>query len=429
MSRGILSRAVWSALRRNRPSVPPGAGRGDAVRLADSPTLAHLAPAIRGGDALRAVDLLTGDTAFIAPPDPTGWLQAVQAGNPPPAPGAVPLRVLCWNLALLDVHVGPWSYRRSPFVDERRRPVVDLVLADGADIVFLQELWHAVDQRYLLDRAPAAGYRVACPARAHVDGLAVLVREELVTGDLEVEVHPFEVQDRIEALELPGKERFLRSWMRCSFDHPLLGHLTLFDTHFAPYPRAWWRRIVEARSLGLEVARQPADSLVIVAGDLNSGPFYARQSWRTPGDRIDHDWWHNAISLPLLQHYGGLVDLAIRGRSPEDADLEVRQSRLLENDPEAAVRSPLPCTDDHRRAFTATDCNRLYHMQYAGTEQPARLDHILARDPTGRVHVQASRHRFTERTMSVGTERVEPSDHYGVEVELLVSPVATSGTQ
>ncbi len=429
MMPGVLPRALWSLLRRNRPSVPLGAGRGDADFLVDSESMAHIADAVSGGAQLRAVDLLRGDVDIIAPPDPTDWLQAVQAGNPRPVADAVPLRVLCWNLALLDVHVGPWVYQQSPFVDERRRQVIALLVDDGADIIFVQELWHARDQTTLRDLAVAAGYRVACPPRRHVDGLAVLVREEHVVGELEVEVRPYEVQDRLEALDLPIKERFLRSWLRCSFEHPVLGRLTLFDTHLAPYPPAWRRRVVQARSLGLEVARQPADALVLVAGDLNAGPFYARQSWLAPGDRIQHDWWHNALSLPVLQHYGGLVDLAIRGRSAADADLEVRQARLLDNDPVAAVQAPLSCSDDHRRAFTATDCNRLYFMQYAGTEQAARLDHVLARDPSGRVHVAGSRHRFVEPTLSVAGERVEPSDHYGVEVELLVAPVATSGTQ
>lgn len=417
---GPGARLLWSLLRRNRPSVPLGAGRGDLVLLQDSPALAHLARAILGAEARTALSLLTEPVDFIAAPDPSELLRRTCAGNPPAATGAVPLRVLCWNLALLDVHIGPWTYRRSPWVEERREPVLRRVVEDGADIVLLQELWHARDQARLAELAPGGGYRLVCPPRPHVDGLAVLVREELIAGPVEVELRPYGVQDRLEALELPGKETFLRSWLRCTFDHPVLGRLSVFDTHLSAYPPAWRRRLHQCRSLGQVLADRPPGELVLAGGDLNCAWSYGRQSWRLPNGTLDGYWWHNALSLPLLHHYGGLVDLAIRGRSPADATAEVALGRRLPNDPKAAVAS-VPAVDHaHRQAYTATDGNALYWRQYAGTEQPARLDHVLARDPDGRVHVAASRHRFTERELELDRERVELSDHYAVEVELQV---------
>lgn len=425
MSRGAgraLADLVWSLLRVNRPTVPVGVGRGDGVRLSDSPPLWHLADAIDGGQELVAADLLRRELRFVAAPDPTGWLRDTCRGNPPPTPDSVPLRVLTWNLALLDVLVAGRPYRQSPWVRERREGVFARLLSSGADIVLLQELWHAPEIQALGERAPAAGYRLCCPPRRHVDGLAVLLREEVLAGEPEVEVHAYGHQDRLEALDLPRKDRIHRSWLRVGFVHPALGPLSVFDTHLQAYPHAWKHRLHQSRALGLAVARRPADELVLVGGDLNAGAFYGRQAWRRPGGGIDSAWWHDALSLPALHHYGGLVDLAIRGRPLAEADLEVRLGRALDNDPEAALRGGLGCSEEHLRAYTATDCNRLYHRQYAGTEQPARLDHLLARDPAGRIHVAGSRHRFTERDLDVGGEQVEASDHYGVEVDLAVAP-------
>ena len=417
-----LSGLLWSLLRVNRPTVPVGAGAGDGVPLSDSPTLWHLADAIDGGASLVTADLLRRSLRFVSAPDPSAWLVETHRANPAAAPAAVPLRVLTWNVALLDVHVAGRPYRQSPWVQQRREAVFDRVLGADADVVLLQELWHRPEIQRLDHRARAAGYHLLCPPRRQVDGLAILLRQGTFLGTPEVELHAYGHQDRLEALLLPRKDHILRSWMRVGFEHPRLGRVSVFDTHMQAYPHAWKHRLHQSRALGLEVARRPADELVLVGGDLNAGAFYGRQSWRRPDGSIDSAWWHDAISLPALHHYGGLSDLAIRGRPAQDVDLEVRLGRAVDNDPVAAARQGLGCTAEHLRAYTATDCNLLYHRQYAGTEQPARLDHLLARDPTGRVHVAHSRHRFTERDVEVGGERIEASDHYAVEVDLRVAP-------
>jgi len=63
----------------------------------------------------------------------------------------------------------------------------------------------------------------------------------------------------------------------------------------------------------------------------------------------------------------------------------------------------------------------LYFTQYGGTEFPARLDQVFARDTDERVVVARSRIDFTEQ-LRFGDTLVEPSDHYAVIVELVVSP-------
>ena len=417
---GAAARLLWSLVRRDRPSVPLGAGAGDTTPLTRAPALAHISTALLGGEDLAVMDLLRRELVFCSPPDPTQWLRAMHADNPPAPARGVPLRVLTWNIALLDVRVGPYPYKSSPYLPKRRDAVFERVLGAGADIVLLQELWHSADISRLSDRVGQSAYRLFCPRRRWVDGLAVLIREALLAGPVDVELQPYASQDRLEAMDLPGKEQFLRSFMRVGFVHAELGPISIFDTHMQAYPKAWARRLQQARALGLAVARRPAHELVLVGGDLNAGPFYGRQTWCKPDGTRDQSWWHDALSLPALHHYGGLRDLAIQGRASQDVDLEVRLGRLLDNDPGRAVSEPPQATPEHLRAFTATDANRLYHAQYAGTEQPARLDHLLGRDHDHRIHVRSSRHRFTERDVDVGDTWVEPSDHYGVEVDLLV---------
>lgn len=410
---------MWGAETRSALGSEPA----DTTSLRQSRPLSHLAQAIVGGERLRAVDLLQHSLEFCAPPDPTEELRRTCAENPAPHPDAVGLRLLCWNLALLDVRVLGRIYKQSPWLTERRPVVFERLLGSGADIMWIQELWQPPEIRLLEKLAPLAGYRLFCPPRDQRDGLAFLLREGSWSGEVQVQVQAYEVQAHQEALAMPGKDSMRRSFLRLSFEHPRLGPLSLYDTHMQAFPKAWRKRMIQSRRLGLEVARRPPEELVLVGGDLNAAPFYARQSWRCPDGRYDSNWWHNALSLPLLQHYGGLVDLALRGRSAEDADADVRVARQLANDPRAALAPQPDGSDEHLRTFTATDHNRLYHRQYAGTEQPARLDHLLARDPHGRVHVQSSRHRFIEREVQTPEGPVEPSDHYAVEVELRVSPL------
>ncbi|MCB9781268.1 MAG: endonuclease/exonuclease/phosphatase family protein [Alphaproteobacteria bacterium] len=414
-------RAAWSLLRRDRPPVPVGRADRDGAFLDEAPALRHVAAAIGGAHRWTAADLQARRPPLVAPPDPTAWLREMHGANPTPTADAVPLTVLTWNVALLDVKVFGRPHKASPYVDERRVPVLERALRAGADVVLLQEVWHAQDVGALRRLAADAGYRVACPERAHVDGLAVLLRDGIVAGGLDVEVRPYGSQVRLEALELPGKEQFLRSFLRVTWTHPELGRITVFDTHLRAYPEGWPARLQQSRTLGLEAARRPSDELVIVGGDLNAGAYYGRQTWQRPDGRIEYGWWANALSLPALCHHGGLVDLAIMGRPAADVDLEVRLGRTMRNDPDAAIVAPLDCDAAHQRAYTATDCNRLYFLQYAGTEQAARLDHLLVRDPTRRVHVARSRHRFMARDLELDAEAVEPSDHYGVEVDLRIS--------
>jgi hypothetical protein len=126
-------------------------------------------------------------------------------------------------------------------------------------------------------------------------------------------------------------------------------------------------------------------------------------------------------------HYAGVTDLAVRGRSAADADLDITLGDMVPNVPEEAERTPLGtpgyCERTPSVLFTATDCNPMYFAQYAATEFPARIDFVMARDPRNRVHVDASSLAFTTPVAYGG--RMGPlSDHYGQLVELRVAPAS-----
>jgi hypothetical protein len=122
------------------------------------------------------------------------------------------------------------------------------------------------------------------------------------------------------------------------------------------------------------------------------------------------------LAYPLLLHFGGLVDLVVMGRSPENAASDVDLGAQVK------TVSPEWCAQIGHSTFTASDCNALYRIQYEGTEYPARIDHLLASDPTGRIHVAKSGLIFTDKVHFGDGLVIEPSDHYGIFVDLRVRP-------
>ena len=91
--------------------------------------------------------------------------------------------------------------------------------------------------------------------------------------------------------------------------------------------------------------------------------------------------------------------------------------------PDGMRRAPPSCASHAPPTFTATDCNSLYMKQYAGTEPPARLDHLLAHDPGGRIHALSTSVVLTEpEAVDVGGCKVELSDHYGLLVDVYAAP-------
>jgi endonuclease/exonuclease/phosphatase family metal-dependent hydrolase len=283
------------------------------------------------------------------------------------------------------------------------------------------------------------------------------VKRELVAGavagehfdDGQVESVGFASQLADEKAWLPGKRRFNRGWLQVRFEHALLGPVSIFNTHVHAFPSNWRYRAQAARQLGLAVAEaSDAGDLVFVGGDFNAAPYYADDSWIHPaaqGGGADDTGFENTISYAALLHYGGLADLAVRGwRHQPDRDVVVGRSAVNQPDfydrevfasdgatmkepfhacPEGMRRAPASCASHTPATFTATDCNGLYMKQYAGTEPPARLDHLLVADPDDRVHAVGASIVLTDpEAVDVGDCKVELSDHYGVLVDLYVAP-------
>jgi hypothetical protein len=415
--------------------VPLGGDETDGFLLGGAAESAHLAAAVEGGDTLTFGGLLErGDgLVFTAAPDPSALLTATNVlDDDRPRAGRVPLSLLTYNVGLLDVNIfGVVPYAETPHLERRRSVLPGLIFDRGVDVVVLQEVWLPGDVEEFRRTAEGFGYRVFVQERdGHNDGLMSFVRQDILLpgADVEFDFAAFGAQNGTEYFPGPGIQR---GWVSFRFVHRELGGIRVFNSHMQAYPESWSNRAKQARELGIamrtSVAAEAdtANDLVFAGGDFNAGPYYKEAVWRTPVDGDQTAWFHNTISYPVLLAYGGLVDLAVMGRPAVDALADVVLGNTVVNDPAAALATPGAeagwCERTPHTTFTASDCNSLYFQQYAGTEYPARLDHWMARDPAGRIVVDRSALTFTEK-LRFGDTEVEPSDHYGVLVELLVAP-------
>jgi endonuclease/exonuclease/phosphatase family metal-dependent hydrolase len=406
-----------------RDGIPIGEAEADRVPLAGTPLFAHYQSTLPG--VTTVADLFTRTLAFTGKPTPRELLRSMQASNPPAAAGAVPLSVLSYNVALLDVSLfGVVQYGRTPTLDERRAITAQTIFAQGYDIIGLQEVWGESDLRRFREVGAAMGYWVVSSARdGYTDGLAIAVRRAVAPAPGAVMFDQYtEIEDN-EFFPAPG---FSRGFLAVRFQHATLGSTVVYVTHTAAFPSAWRLRMQHARELGLHArANVRADELLFVLGDCNGAPYYRADTWALPGGAQEPEWFSNTLSYPILMHYTGAVDLAIRGRSAADADLDITAGDLVPNNAARAAEVPFGtpgyCATVPRDAFSATDCNPLYFQQYAATEFPARIDFVFGRDPGARLHVAESRLAFTEPVAYGGT--MGPlSDHYGQLVRLLVAP-------
>lgn len=404
-----------------------GQSEVDATRLADSDNLAHLAAALDDGELTVQELLERGESLTVSSaPDPTQpLLDTAALDDDRPTTGGVPLRVMTQNVALLDANIF-WfiDYAQTPLLDERRDELPGVFLDAEPDILFLQEVWLGEDVDRFAAAAEERGYEAVTGSRqGYNDGLMLLIRSTLLEEGSEVEsgLQAYQVQDGLEEFPGPGIKRGYQ-WAR--FTHPQLGPIVVFNTHMQAFPAMWLNRLKQARELGIAIEREATGGeLVLVGGDLNAGPYYRDAKWESPDGTVEDSWWSNAFSYPMLLEYGGLTDLAVMGRPLEDAASDVTLGDTVVNDAALALEIPGAregfCEETPHTTFTASDCNTLYFQQYGGTEYPARLDHLHVRDPEGRVRVLSTELRFTEVSSFDGVE-TEPSDHYGVSVDLMI---------
>lgn len=417
-------------------AVPLGEDDHDELKLSETPG-AYLVDALEGGDvSLRALLEQGEATTFRGAPDPTPLLEATAAlDDERPRAGKVPVSVLSYNVGLLDAQIfGFIDYKATPDLEERRRVLPELVFGEERpDAVCLQEVWLEEDRETFLTKGRALGYTgFAQDRRAYNDGVMIFLREEAVAGGTIpalVDAAPYASQDGLEFFPGPGIKR---GYLEVELVHAQAGPMRVLCTHMQAFPETWHGRMRQARELGIAARTHanpdPEAELVVVAGDLNAGPYYKAATWQPPEGEEQTQWFHNALSYPLLLAYADLVDAAVMGRPLEDAASDVTLGDTVVND--AAKSTEVPgaaegwCDETPPTTLTATDCNTLYFAQYAGTEYPARLDHVHVRDRSDLV-VTRSELVFTEKRRfgaGEGVIEVEPSDHYGVHVELLVDP-------
>lgn len=402
-----------------------GKASGDNVPLTALPEFAEYLGALNGAAGFTVADLYTKTLTFSATPNPTALLVATQAGDPAAASNAVPVRMLSYNLGLLDATVfGFVTYTTSPDLAARQAVIFDLILAEGYDVITFQEIWDSRDVDRLRKVAAASGYWVATSTRdGFTDGLAIAVKKTFAPAATQVGSDRYEDAEPVEFFPANG---YVRGFLYARMNAPGIGSVVVYSTHMAPFPAFWRSRMANARELGLQLSGHTTDDeIVLVGGDMNASPYYRKNDWQLPNGKSEDVWLSNTISYPVLLHYGGLTDMVVRGRSAADAALDVTLGDLVPNDPGPALKIPFGvdgyCQGTPQTLFTATDCNVLYFEQYAGTEFPARIDHLLTRDPKGRVHVAQTALAFT-KDVAYGGKTGPLSDHYAQSVDLLIAP-------
>lgn len=387
----------------------------DRAVMGEVPVLAHLdAASEEPGGRLESL-MRAKRWSFSAAPDPSAYItaRAAQVAQRPALEQAEPLSVLTYNVAWLDFKVLGKRYQ-SPRIDERRDAIVAGLFGEH-DVVLLQEAWGWADAQRLGQAATDAGYAwYAGSADKHTQhGLFMAVKLERIGRDqpLHGEEHSFHAQRKIEWWPGPNVRR---GWLQAHFELAGTGRtIHLVNTHATSFPSFFRQRELQARQVGRALTGVGDDSVVIMGGDFNSGPFYVQDTWTHDGGKVQKGWWRNAAAWALWQHYAKVDDVQVlTGQAMDD----INRGKTVHPRPPDDF-----CDVGPGHTFSASDCNSLYAEQYGGTEYPARLDFLYLGDPGQHVRVQSSRLRFVKpRDVGVG-EPVEWSDHYGYEAVFAVS--------
>ena len=409
------------------PAPPLGAHPKDQASLADSPLLAHLAAALEPGapGAPRTAEALlrSDDWRFVSAPRPEALLASDAArgrAQAPAAEDAVPLRVLTYNTGLLDRKYIA-GHVAVPQVPTRRRELPERLLSDGWDVILLQEVWEWSDVARFAGEAERRGYRWwAGEEQRHVQhGILILVKAELIAGEEDKQERQFEAQRCIERWPGPNVRRGYLTW---TFTHAPTGQrLRVASAHPQAWPKFWGPRSLQARQLGLDLGQSPDDVVVLLGVDLNAAPYYPHDQFGAVKDAPVEDWWRNAVTYPLIRHYGDLLDVAALAAPAGDItamDALPAWSPAWRSAPVGGA-----CAGVQPGVFTGTDCNSLYFASYGGEEYPARLDYLFLRDREGVVRVERSAHVYVE-PLAFASGSHELSDHYGVMAELRLRPRA-----
>jgi hypothetical protein len=400
-----------------------GDGDGDMGVLEDKPHLRHLADALNRSADVTVADLfLDEELEFVRSPDPSQlfedryWehqlLPSVHSFNT--------VKVLTYNTGLLSrTYLG--NLVEVPEYEARREVMPHRVVLSGFDVLLLQEVWEWEDAVAIAEVAEGFGFATWYgDEETHVQhGTFMAVRESLIDDSEDQDKYEFQFESQYKAEESPGPN-IKRGWLEWEFTLADNGRrVRLYCAHASAFPEQWLRRDLQMREMGMSMRTVEDETILLVGGDMNAGPYYKTDIWTGPDGDIE-GWWDNARAYPLLMHYGELWDVHGAAQILQDV---VRGDTVPIGVPGMTVQPYGDvewCADTPSDTFTGSDCNSLYFDNYAATEFPARLDHLMVRDHLDGVRVVSSELQFVEPIDWGWDVQFELSDHYGVGAELRI---------
>ncbi len=401
----------------------------DATVLDQSPVLEHLGASYVGGGSLNIGELLRLEALeFNEAPDPRELLerQAVEHAALLPIEDGVNLRVLTFNLALLDRWY-PFTTVSMPEVERRRQHVPPLLLSEGWDVLCFQEVFDSIDVDRIRVAAEERGYRIYAGTSKHHEGhgLVIAVRDALIdeTADEVTHEQVFEQQYDSEHFPGPGIARGFIDW---SFVHAPTGRrLRVINTHTSSFAGRWRLRSFQARELGIYMRSRPADEVVLLGGDFNAAPYYPKDIFGVDDGEQVGEWWANTVMYPVLLHYGGeaVFDAMAAVGSADDIDLLHALPEFNEGAWDREPYGDSSLCDGEKRSMSWDWCDSLGFDNYGGaSEYAARIDYLFVRDRDDAVRVLDAGLRYTE-PVPLGDLEIEISDHYAVGSTLRIRTV------
>lgn len=388
--------------------------------MTSAPVLQHLAASLPDSGSVTPATLLSrSGPLFVTAPDPSPYLAQQAQLSRGPSDGH-PLRVLTFNLGLLEKRSFlPFGAQQNPNVPSRRASISERVLKDDWDVLLLQEVWDWSDVTRLAEVAERQGYVWFAGSKRHHKhhGLVILVRGDLITGAQVRSEGRF--ADQIRGGRWTGEQTGL-GYLTWSFTHaPSQRHLRLSTAQLQPHPEHWRIRTLQARQLGLDLAATSPETIVVLGAALYAAPYYPENAFGEDRGEPVSGWWQSALTWPMLQLYGNLLDTRTLGHALGDVQAMHAIPDWNPGWPKRPMNGDCPMLPPH--IFTTTDCNSLHFRARGGRDYPARSDHVFFRAPDGAVGVFQTGLAYVQPEV-LRSGRHELSDHYGVQVELRIQP-------
>jgi len=373
--------SAWCAATRSAPP-PPRLGEhpADLADMTAVPVLQHLAASMPEATPRTPAGLLADRShRYLTAPDPHALFTAEAKADSGEATDHA-IKVLSYDVGLLDTRWMLGLRRiRMPEVGSRRSELPTRLLRDDWDILLLQEVWAWADVVRFAEAAEREGYVwfAGSERRHNQHGLVILVKGSIIDGAQRRTEGVFEDQGRKPLSQGP---RLGAGYLTWSFTHTAsqrrvrIATTRLFDGHTAT---SWHTRSMQARQLGIDLATSDDDTVLIVGGDMGTGPYHPEGVLGPINGRDDQELWQESTTWAMLRHYGDLVDTATYGHAAGD----IEAMHALPEWNRGWTKRPLHgwCAQLPPDRFTSTDCNRLHFAHHRGELVPSRRDQLLVR--------------------------------------------------